>query len=411
MASRFADLSCLRDKSFAFLVNAPENCGHSNGITVFLHAAQLAQSLGLDVVIVPAHTTTASYTELPEPFLDLPLRWEVPEGCCALLGDTITSDRLLEVRARASQICHYTLAPLGLFSGEGTWGNHLLLQPGERQAVFSPQISTQIPSFYLQPRFDALEPWIEASLQAPPRKRIANPRKQLCACIYAGKGYLRPLHPLLRKRISRTSSRLLTRLHPSTKMELYRQLASADLLVSFDPLSSLAYEASLLGVPTFIDADWDESEFKSLFPVRLDGVFWRDRTAFLEILNQGFDHRAVVASYREALTKNLLVVQQLLAYAFCHSGEAPASAERLNRYWDARQPFFSSLGLPSPPSAWTPIQAALPAWTGTEHLQELHVAVIARLVGLKRRVARRCRSLASGILRRRSGNPGVRTRL
>jgi hypothetical protein len=385
----------LRQQRFAFLVNAPENVGHSNGIRVLLDAAQMAQSLGLDVCIVPAHTSTPLYRALPEPYSDLPISWDVPTGCCALLGDTLSDDRLQEARARAEQICHYSLAPNGLFQGGGTYGNRLLLKPGERQAVYSPMISTRLPAFYLQPHFAELEPYIQTTLARSQHSRKQARKSQLKACIYAGKGYLKPLDPQLRQRISRTGAQLFTRFAPASKQKLYEQLVQADLLVSFDPISSLAYEASLLGIPTLIEASWDEPHFQRNFPVLLDGVVWSDRQAFLQLLDSGFDQQAVVTSYRDAISRNPQVLVDLLSYASGLQPPPAFSAADLNSYWQSRQPFFAQLNLPSPPSAWGPLSVALPPLTHLDRLHDFSLNTIRRILQRCRRFAHRLRAAVS----------------
>ncbi len=55
----------LRQKRYSILVNALENYAHGNGISVFLHAAQLLRSLGLSVSIVPADSSTPRFIRLP----------------------------------------------------------------------------------------------------------------------------------------------------------------------------------------------------------------------------------------------------------------------------------------------------------------------------------------------------------
>lgn len=388
----------LRNHRFAFLVNAPENVDHSNGIRVLLDAARIGRSLGLDVCIVPAHTSTPLYRALPAPYADLQICWEVPTGCCALLGDTLTTDRLQESRARAQQICHYTLAPFGLFRGQGTFGNGVILEPGELQAVYSPQISTRLPVFYLQPFFAELEPYIQATLARRQRIRSPASRRRLTASIYAGKGYLAPLDPKICQRINRQRSQLITRFQPASKQSLYQQLAQGDLLVSYDPISSLAYEASLLGVPTLIEASWDEPHFQQNFPVQLDGVVWRDKKAFLHLLDNGFDQLAVVASYRDAITRNPQVFVDLLSYASGLQQTQPFSSNDLNSYWHSRQSFFTELNLPSPPEAWEPISVALPPLTSLDRLYDFTLTTIRRILQRFRRSAQRLRMVASSCL-------------
>jgi len=390
----------LRHRHYSFLVTAPENFPHSNGISVLLHAAQLLQSSGLNVSIVPADSSHPRFTRLPYPFDDLPISWRAIPGSCAILGDTLTPERLLEVRENASQICHYTMAPLGLFRGEGCWGNRVVLLPGERQAVYSPMISAQIPTFYLQSRFPELEPWIEAALSPSRCLTSANKPRRLRASIYAGKGYLRPLPHALRSRINRSQSRLITRFEPSTKQALYELLSQTDFLVCFDPLTSLAHEAILMGIPVFIPIGWDETGVKHSFPVRLDGVVWNDVDQFLNILDHGYDHQAIVRSYRSALARNAQSLADLLSFGFTDSSPQPSAAE-LNAYWDSRQEFFASLNLPSPPSAWAPIEAALPASTISEHFKMFIVAFCMSMAAWSRKLSSVSRSLTQRLRRLR----------
>jgi len=380
--------SSLRNKHYSFLISAPENFPISNGIKVLLDAALSLQALGLRVGIVPAHTTTPSYTHLPEPYADLPILWDIPTGCSAILSDTVCKERLQEVRARAAQICHYTMAPNGLFGSEGMWANRIWLHQGEKQAVYSPQISTTLPAFYLQTRFTDLEPWIEVARHQPRRRRS----HQLQASLYPGKGHLKPVPHELCGRIRRSRTNLITRFRPATKPELYQELASSDLLICYDPITSLGYEASLLGIPVFIPVSWDEANFKPSFPVRLDGIVFNDLPAFLNILDHGFDRQAVLDSYRTALACNVQTLMDLLCFAF-GDGTPPPAAEQINAYWDARQSFFTTLQLPSTVSQWS-VKVALPARTPSEFLHDLVETCRNHLPSLSHRFSSRCRSIA-----------------
>lgn len=365
-ASRPIDIpEALRFRHYSILISTPEHFAFSNGISVLLNAALNLQSLGLQVDIVPAHTTTPTYTRLPEPYADLPICWEIRPGCSAILSDTVSQVRLQEVRARAGQICHYTMAPNGLFGSEGMWANRIWLESGESQAVYSPQISTQLPTFYLQSHFADLEPWIELACRQP-RQQAPH---HLRACLYPGKGHLRRAPRELCNRIKRSRCTLITRYHPANKPDLYHELANSDLLICYDPITSLAYEASLLGIPVFIPIRWDESHFKPSFPVRLDGIVWGDMAAFLDILDHGFDHQSVLNSYRTALANNTQTLVDLLHFAFSNDGITP-DADRINLYWDSRQAYFSSLQLPSFANRWT-LKEALPATTPIEGLNDL----------------------------------------
>jgi len=163
-------------------------------------------------------------------------------------------------------------------------------------------------------------------------------------------------------------------------------------LICYDPITSLAYEASLLGIPVFIPVSWDEANFKPSFPVRLDGIVFNDLPAFLNILDHGFDHQAVLDSYRTALASNTKTLVDLLCFAFGDGAPLPA-AEQINAYWDSRQSFFTSLQLPSTVSQWS-VKEALPARTPSEFLHDLVETCRNHLPFLSHRLSSRCRSIA-----------------
>jgi hypothetical protein len=373
---------------FAVLLNAPENHGHSNGIRVMLQATQDALQAGVAISVVPAHTSTPRYTRLPPPFAELPVDWEVPPGCCALVGDTITPGRLAETRARAARLCHYALAPVGLFGDRGPQGNFVRIEHGERQAVYSPQIAGGIPSFYLQTRFAELEPWLRAPATPGGAARRRSFPDNLRVCVYPGKGHLRPVAPELRRLIRRSRSTLITREYPPTKDALYRELAGCDLLISFDPLTSLSHESILLGRPVLIAGEWDEPDFGADFPVRLDGMVWNDVAEVLRVLREGYDHAAVLASYRAALARNGATLLALLAYA-CGEHPGQRTATELNAYWAARQPFFSRLRLAAPDAVRWPLSVALPPISAGEWLEDSALGTKRRAGRLLRRWRRR----------------------
>jgi hypothetical protein len=163
-------------------------------------------------------------------------------------------------------------------------------------------------------------------------------------------------------------------------------------LICYDPITSLAHEASLLGIPVFIPVSWDEANFKPSFPVRLDGIVWNDLPAFLDILKYGFDHQAVLDSYRTALASNTQTLVDFLHFAF-GDGAPPPAAEQINAYWDARQSFFTSLQLPSTATEWS-LKEALPASTPSDFLHDLLEFCREHLLSLYHRLSRRCRSIA-----------------
>jgi len=243
-----------------------------------------------------------------------------------------------------------------------------------------------------------LEPWIQSSRNSRQASRSTACGRLLKACIYAGKGYIKPLPAELRQRIMRSGSRLFTRRYPASKRELYRYLSEADLLVSYDPLTSLSYEASLLGVPSFILPRWDESNFSDQFPARLDGIVWDDLQAFLRVLDNGFDHEAVLSSYRNAITRNPDVLIELLRFATSSHPPQAWSAADINSYWQSRQSFFARLNLPSPSAAWGPLSLALPPVNVFEYVQDKALVIFRRFQSLGRKASHRIRAVGRRLL-------------
>jgi len=385
----------LRSNTFAFLVPAPHTASNSNGIRVLIDAALSVIDLGVKAVIVPSHDTVPAYHKLPEPYHRVPISWEVPEGCCAIVSDTVLPELLSQVRARAKYVCHYTLAPWGLFQNCGVYSNFQMIAPGERQAVYSSHVSTHFPCFYLQTQFKELEPWLDLThARAKPESSRAQQR-QLKVCIYAGKGRLFSLGTYaLRRRISRSESSLILRWDPRrgtalppTKPELYSLLACADLLISYDPLSSLAHEATLLGTPCLVKAGWDEIGFKDSFPVRLDGISWNSEERALDLVDHGYNHASVVSSYKEAIKANSHSLMGLMAFA-CGQGDFCLTDHSINSYWNSRQPYFSSLRLPSEPSDWGPISKALQPLGPADLLADFTEELPSLIIQFRRRLKR-----------------------
>lgn len=56
---------------------------------------------------------------------------------------------------------------------------------------------------------------------------------------------------------------IITRTHPSNKKCLYDTIAKSKLLLSFDPLSSICYESTLIGTPVLLGDNVFESEYKN----------------------------------------------------------------------------------------------------------------------------------------------------
>ena len=74
---------------------------------------------------------------------------------------------------------------------------------------------------------------------------------------------------------------IISRKYPTTKEEMYNMIAESRLLISFDPLTSVCHESTLLGTPVYIY----DSVFKSLYDMfnfKLHGFYYNLKTNDLE---------------------------------------------------------------------------------------------------------------------------------
>lgn len=376
----------------------PHNVIHSNGIRVYLEIALAAQKLGYDVSLCPAIDCDANNYIIPKPYSGIKVCKEVLPSAIALLGDVISDWQYSYIRSKVSSVCHYAGAPYGLFSG--VYGNRYRGVPGDTHAVHSPFVSTAFPFFYYQPVHYYLSQWLNCLPSTCESHTVVKPsRNSLRVCIYSGKGHLSSVDPAIRALVSRSESSLITRHWPPSKDGLRELILKSDAVISFDLLSSLAFEATLLGKPCLVVSNWDEAVDIESFPVCLDGISFNSVSRFLEILCHGYDYHAVVGSYYSAISANNDIVKSLLDFAQGR-GEStkPAPGIDAGAYWSSRIDFLSSLGLPSKdvPS----INAALPAFFLQEYASETISAILRRLPrfavvfikGLLQKVLMKCKN-------------------
>lgn len=334
--------------AYAFIISQPWAANNSNGISIMLEIAEEANKMGLDCVVVPGHSLSPSNENDFNISLNINISWSTPLNCVAIICDTIDAERLQEVRKRAHKICHYSLAPKGLFQVPG--GGLVVPMPREASAVYSPQVSTKLKVFYFQKKFRDLEIMFNQypGMAKPLSIRDENKKSRLLdIAVYAGKGRLRPLHEkYLANRINCSKLKTITRKWPASKKKLYNILANSDLLVSFDPISSINHESILLGTPVLVVPPWDETEFVDKFPVSLEGISWGSFSRALDYLENGYDLENVRRSYFEAIGKNSQVLMDFFRFA---SGNQMLShdCELETSYWENRQLFFRALDLPS----------------------------------------------------------------
>ena len=379
-------------ESILFPVALPCHFSHSNGISVILNIAKKAQQYGYKVALCPAipldqHTKY----RLPDEFSSLSIADNNSRFSVAIVTDTISQGHLAYIRDRVSSVCHYACAPYGLFS-KGPFANPYLGTGSDRHAVFSPMVSVQFPYFYYQTVFSQLHEGLSRQDDPINPLKSSHQIRDLKVCIYSGKGHLRQVPHALRRLINRSRSVLIHRHYPASKSELYRLISESDALISFDPLTSLSLEASLLGKPCLIMSEWDEPSAIDLFPVSLCGIAFNDLDHFLHLLKFGFDRELVLQSYFSAISANPESVSSLLSFAL---GQSPYQSPTLdtNSYWSQRSARLALLNLPS--DYYPDLSDALLSF----HLQDYIVDLLRLVLRVHRAITKSGRSLFSLLAR------------
>lgn len=106
--------------------------------------------------------------------------------------------------------------------------------------------------------------------------RRENPKREMVCSVYFGKcnpEVLKNSKNILRRIQKKYKDvNVITRQYPD-RMSALRMIAESDLMVSFDPLSNLNYEATLLGTPVFmVDDSFDTSSAD--LPAKQSGYFY-----------------------------------------------------------------------------------------------------------------------------------------
>jgi len=213
-----------------FCFYLPEFSNKSNGIAVVWETAYEFYQLGYEVKIV----TFSGYsfeTVVPEKFS--PLLGKVYEGNeIVVYPDVITANPL-----GADRVARFLLAKPFVLEGKR-------IEFGENDFIFS---------------------YSKAVLDDPPYLTLLNPellllkdrylqKKESQVVLYFGKVRfgdlnLKALKPLIQ---SFSRCRIVTRKTPHSPEQLYTEIARSELFISFDPLTNLCLEATLLETPTLI---------------------------------------------------------------------------------------------------------------------------------------------------------------
>jgi hypothetical protein len=143
---------------------------------------------------------------------------------------------------------------------------------------------------------------------ASPPARLPHHKKERKITVYVGKGFVdaRSVATLLAVAKEKgLALQHITRKEPKSKDKLYEMLRSSMLLVSFDPLTNIIYEAVLNGTPVYVPGAAGFIDYRN-YNVACEGVF-TDPELITSYLEKGLSE--------EQLEKNLSEYEQSLSMA------------------------------------------------------------------------------------------------
>ena len=106
---------------------------------------------------------------------------------------------------------------------------------------------------------------------------------------------------------------VVTRYRPMSQNDLFLHIAEAKLFISLDPLTNLAYEANLLGTPSYFADDLYQQEYDN-FNYPIHGFYYPNNIGIADIRKYNFKVLAskTRSTYRKELSKNILKVKNFL---------------------------------------------------------------------------------------------------
>lgn len=224
-------------------VNTPFYNGKSNGISVAYELVRILNQSGIAARILC--TEDERYvTEIPEElkqyYISKAARpQKVGEDDIVIYLDTAVSNTL-----QANHTVYWLLNKPGVLTGE-----RILFQPDDILVAFSTLVHQQLPQLFLLK--DERELFTNI-------RRFRKKRTDMVS-IYFGKvnpQLVLNKNPQLEKIIRAYKKvNVITRLCPLDREEALRDIAQSDLLISYDALSNMNYEATLLGTPVLLMDD------------------------------------------------------------------------------------------------------------------------------------------------------------
>jgi hypothetical protein len=264
----------------------------------------LLESLGHKVSFVPQVQTTfylhrADYPkELLLKFIAEPA--EADPDSIAIIPET-TPDEILQSLPSRNRVFYLLNRPYLLT------GKPLLYRPEDLVVAYSGLISKAYFNLFITNEISEFSPIENQCLNQPEKENII--------LFYFGKSRHDKVPAEIKRLIRKHRSKVIVinRIFPKCRRTLFDLLRRARLVVSFDPLTNLCYEATLCGTPCFIADNYMKLNYAD-FNFPLTG-FFEDPSQADSYFSQGIEpreHAAIIKRYHDTYAANSERVEQFV---------------------------------------------------------------------------------------------------
>ena len=276
-----------------YIFYLPNYVPYSNGIKSLWYAAYLFSKYRETLIITFDGGEIGKY-EIPSIYREILRKKKIVSDVDIVIYPDMVKGNPLKVE----KIARYLMAKPYILNGEG-----IDIGSGDFLISFSHAVDRKL---------------TQLNTLLPELKQLAKYKKDeknKTVVIYYGKCRISLGETIIKKIIDDFDNvKIVTRTIPSSKEALYEEIAKASLFVSFDPLSSLAYEANLVGTPSLLMDTIFSEEFDG-FNHKLFGFYYN----YSELKNEdlGVLGREIFneshADLNNVLVKNEEVVQSVIS--------------------------------------------------------------------------------------------------
>lgn len=248
---------------YHYIIAAPHYTISSNGVMAVYQLGDILEALGHKVTFV-AHVPKdfKEYrSHYPKKHLD---RFEenpslLPCDSIAILPETTPADIIQKIPS-TRRVWYLLNKPYVLT------GLPLHYRPEDLVVAFSGLISKAHYNLFLTREIE--------ELSSGPNCLDIPPKKKALILLYFGKSRLTQPPAKLEKLIAKHNAKVIVinRESPKSRDTLFHLLRSARLLISFDPLTNLNYEATLCGTPCYITDNYMHLQYED-YNIPLHGIF------------------------------------------------------------------------------------------------------------------------------------------